>query len=167
MELQYTINDIQKFITINNDNITLINQISNLTKPYKIISFIGDARIGKSTIINCFISYLYNKNINIFKSTNSSKGHCTTGIDMLQLEMDDYNLILLDVQGLNFKESKDDCKIILFIFMISNLIIYNQKDILKEELKKLVQEELVLGKTLQQKYGDGSIDLEKGEFISN
>jgi hypothetical protein len=43
----------------------------------------------------------------------------------------------------------------------------NQKDILKEELKKLVQEELVLGKTLQQKYGDGSIDLEKGEFISN
>ena len=43
----------------------------------------------------------------------------------------------------------------------------NQKDILKEELKKLVQEELVLGKTLQQKYGDGSIDLEKGEFINN
>ena len=43
----------------------------------------------------------------------------------------------------------------------------NQKDILKEELKKLVQEELVLGKTLQQKYGDGSIDIEKGEFISN
>ena len=43
----------------------------------------------------------------------------------------------------------------------------NQKDILKEELKKLVQEELVLGKTLQQKYGDGSIDLEKEEFISN
>jgi Tfp pilus assembly protein PilF len=43
----------------------------------------------------------------------------------------------------------------------------NQKDILKEELKKLIQEELVLGKTLQQKYGDGSIDLEKGEFISN
>jgi hypothetical protein len=43
----------------------------------------------------------------------------------------------------------------------------NQKDILKDELKKLVQEELVLGKNLQQKYGDGSIDLEKGEFINN
>lgn len=43
----------------------------------------------------------------------------------------------------------------------------NQKDILKDELKKLIQEELVLGKSLQQKYGDGSIDLEKGEFISN
>ncbi len=42
-----------------------------------------------------------------------------------------------------------------------------QKEILKEELKNLIQEETNLGKTLQQRYGDGSIDLEKGEFISN
>lgn len=42
-----------------------------------------------------------------------------------------------------------------------------QKDLIKEELKKLIQEETNLGKTLQQKYGDGSIDLEKGEFVSN
>lgn len=41
-----------------------------------------------------------------------------------------------------------------------------QKDTLKEELKNLIQEETILGKTLQQKYGDGSIDLDKGEFIS-
>jgi hypothetical protein len=43
----------------------------------------------------------------------------------------------------------------------------NQKEIFKNELKNLIQEEINLGKTLQQKYGDGSIDLEKGEFISN
>lgn len=42
-----------------------------------------------------------------------------------------------------------------------------QKELLKEELKNLIQEETNLGKTLQQKYGDGSINLEKGEFISN
>ena len=42
-----------------------------------------------------------------------------------------------------------------------------QKETLKEELRKLIQEEGNLGKSLQQKYGDGSIDLEKGEFISN
>jgi len=42
-----------------------------------------------------------------------------------------------------------------------------QKDLFKEELKNLIQEENNLGKTLQQKYGDGSIDLEKGEFVSN
>ena len=42
-----------------------------------------------------------------------------------------------------------------------------QKETYKEEFKKLRQEEIKLGETLQQKYGDGSIDLEKGEFISN
>lgn len=42
-----------------------------------------------------------------------------------------------------------------------------QKELLKEELKKLRQEELTTGQTLQQKYGDGTINLEKGEFISN
>ena len=41
-----------------------------------------------------------------------------------------------------------------------------QKEFLKEELKKLRQEEIKTGETLQQKYGDGPINLEKGEFIS-
>ena len=42
-----------------------------------------------------------------------------------------------------------------------------QKESLKDNLKKLIQEETDLGRNLQQKYGDGSIDLEKGEFIPN
>ena len=41
-----------------------------------------------------------------------------------------------------------------------------QKEFLKEELKKLRQEEIKTGETLQQKYGDGTINLEKGEFVS-
>jgi hypothetical protein len=42
-----------------------------------------------------------------------------------------------------------------------------QKEFLKEELKKLRQEEIKTGETLQQKYGDGTINLEKGEFVSS
>jgi hypothetical protein len=42
-----------------------------------------------------------------------------------------------------------------------------QKENLKDNLKQLIQEETDLGRNLQQKYGDGSIDLDKGEFISN
>lgn len=42
-----------------------------------------------------------------------------------------------------------------------------QKENLKDNLKQLIQEENELGRNLQQKYGDGSIDLDKGEFISN
>jgi hypothetical protein len=47
---------------------------------------------------------------------------------------------------------------------------YNKPFLIKmklSQLKKLIQEETDLGRNLQQKYGDGSIDLEKGEFISN
>jgi len=42
-----------------------------------------------------------------------------------------------------------------------------QKEILKQELKNLIEQETQLGGALQQKYGNGSIDLEKGEFIPN
>ena len=42
-----------------------------------------------------------------------------------------------------------------------------QKGQLKTNLQQLRQEEIKVGETLQQKYGDGSINLEKGEFISN
>jgi len=42
-----------------------------------------------------------------------------------------------------------------------------QKEYLKEELKKLRQEETITGETLQKKYGDGTINLERGEFVNN
>ena len=40
------------------------------------------------------------------------------------------------------------------------------KQKLKLEYEKLKQKEEALGKQLQTKYGDGTINLEKGEFIS-
>lgn len=40
------------------------------------------------------------------------------------------------------------------------------KQKLKLDYEKLKQKEEVLGKQLQAKYGDGTINLEKGEFVS-
>lgn len=40
-----------------------------------------------------------------------------------------------------------------------------EKQKLKQSLQKQLEEEEKIGKQLQQKYGDGSIDLERGEFI--
>jgi hypothetical protein len=40
-----------------------------------------------------------------------------------------------------------------------------EKQKLKQTLQNQLEEEEQIGKQLQQKYGDGSIDLEKGEFI--
>jgi hypothetical protein len=39
------------------------------------------------------------------------------------------------------------------------------KQSLKVQLQKQVEEETKVAKELQEKYGDGNIDLEKGEFI--
>ena len=41
-----------------------------------------------------------------------------------------------------------------------------RKQKLKLEYEKLKQKEETLGKQLQDKYGDGTINLEKGEFIN-
>ena len=39
------------------------------------------------------------------------------------------------------------------------------KQTLKVQLQKQIEEETKVAKELQEKYGDGNIDLEKGEFI--
>jgi hypothetical protein len=41
------------------------------------------------------------------------------------------------------------------------------KQKLKLEYENLKQKEEVLGKQLQEKYGNGTINIEKGEFVSN
>jgi len=40
-----------------------------------------------------------------------------------------------------------------------------EKQKLKQSLQLQVEEEIKIGKQLQEKYGDGNINLEKGEFI--
>ena len=42
-----------------------------------------------------------------------------------------------------------------------------QKQSLKSALSDLKQKEIDLGKILQEKYGDGTINVEKGEFTSS
>lgn len=42
-----------------------------------------------------------------------------------------------------------------------------QKQTLNSSLSNLKQKEIELGKTLQERYGDGTINVEKGEFTSS
>jgi hypothetical protein len=42
-----------------------------------------------------------------------------------------------------------------------------QKQLLNSSLSNLKQKEIELGKILQEKYGDGTINVEKGEFTSS
>ena len=42
-----------------------------------------------------------------------------------------------------------------------------QKEYLKNELENLHKNEIQIGQNFQNKYGEGTINLERGEFISN
>jgi hypothetical protein len=44
-------------------------------------------------------------------------------------------------------------------------ILESKKQFLKNQVLKQIENEAKIGKELQEKYGDGNIDLEKGEFI--
>lgn len=52
-------------------------------------------------------------------------------------------------------------------FGILKISYETQKQSLLYQLNQLLQEEEKIGSQLQQKYGDGTIDLDKGEFTSN
>ena len=43
-------------------------------------------------------------------------------------------------------------------------ILESRKQFLKNEIGNQIENELKIGKELQEKYGEGNIDLEKGEF---
>jgi energy-coupling factor transporter ATP-binding protein EcfA2 len=135
----FSCSPLNKLINIIDNKLILINDLNFSKKEIFIISFLGPARIGKSTLINCFISFLLNKNNKIFQTSSSVKEHCTRGIDMVYLESETNIILLLDVQGLDFEDSSNDCKLMLFVYMISNLIIYNERGILTNKVLSSLQ----------------------------
>jgi len=52
-------------------------------------------------------------------------------------------------------------------FGILEISYETQKQLLLYQLNQLLQEEEKIGSQLQEKYGDGTINLDKGEFTSN
>lgn len=59
--------------------------------------------------------------------------HCTQGIDFLSVRYKNVNLIILDCQGLNYEDSKNDDKSLSFIYSVSNLIIYHDTNIINNQ----------------------------------
>lgn len=99
---------------------------------YKVISIIGTARSGKSTLLNLLITFITGKNSNVFESSSSNK-HCTRGIDMYITN----NMIFLDCQGIEYQDSSNDVYLLLMSWLFSNLIIYNNTSINNSTLKSL------------------------------
>lgn len=116
----------------------ILNSFNNLESKCIVLSMIGCARVGKSTFINGFLSYLFNKNIHFVKTTNGGD-HCTIGIDYINFPYNQENnnvpaqIIILDCQGLMYEDSKNDDKMLSIIYSLSDIIVYHDTGIINNQ----------------------------------
>ena len=66
----------------------------------------------------------------------------------------------------DFQRSENEITFALGQIEIRKTFLENQKQDLKNNFQSLLQEQDKVGKELQEKYGEGNIDLEKGEFVN-
>lgn len=95
----------------------------NIEKKLKVISIIGKARTGKSTFLNCLLTYWKTDTQNVFTMSSSGK-HCTNGIDIYNIQEE--GIILLDFQGIYLGDSSNDPKLLLLAYLLSDVIIFNE-----------------------------------------
>ena len=112
-----------------------IEGIPNL-ESVKVLSILGKARMGKSTFLNAIVSKLQEDNVKVFNCQTGIE-HCTIGVDYYYLP--DHNLLLLDSQGLANGDAQHDPALLLFIYLISDVIIFNDSKILQNEALKLIE----------------------------
>lgn len=99
----------------------------NIEKKLKVISIIGKARTGKSTFLNCLLTYWKTDTQNVFTTSNTGK-HCTDGIDIYNIQEE--GIILLDFQGIYLDNSSNDPKLLLLAYLLSDIIIFNETKML-------------------------------------
>ena len=73
-----------------------------------------------------------------------------------------------EVSGLkDLKKQYRDLTEATGVIEIQKITIELKKEQIKEKLKSLQQEEIKLARKLEEKYGNGEISLESGEFLPN
>jgi hypothetical protein len=105
-------------------------------KSVKVVSILGKARMGKSSFLNTFVSKYAQEDSVIF-TTQDGIEHCTLGIDYCYIPQE--NLLLLDSQGLASGDARHDPALLLFIYMISNVIVFNDTRLLQNEALRLIE----------------------------
>jgi len=112
----------KQLITVENNKLVLS---ANIDYDATVITVCGPARKGKSSLLNTICAYLNWTNAEIFKSS-SSVNHVTHGISYYYFP--DKHIMLIDTQGIDYGNSGDDHKILLFCYSISDIMIFNDKE---------------------------------------
>jgi hypothetical protein len=111
---------------------------SNITKleNMQILSILGKGRMGKSSFLNSIITSIMGTNQNIFKTSDGDE-HCTYGIDAYVIPKT--NIIILDSKGLAYEDASHDPALLLFVYLISDVIIFNERMMLQNEALRLLE----------------------------
>jgi arsenate reductase-like glutaredoxin family protein len=116
------------------DNKLELKNITSIFQKYKddnikVVSILGSARMGKSTLLNTIISKYNNYNNNVFATSNTGD-HCTTGIDFVYVP--GLKIVFCDVKGLNHEDSSNDPKYLLITYLMSDIIIFTEPKMLNK-----------------------------------
>ena len=124
------------FVKFVDGKLKLVAELQGCFKNARVLSILGKARYGKSTFLNTIITRLTGQNSIIFKTHNFME-HCTRGIDYYYIPS--HNLLLLDSQGLDSQDSSHEPSLLLFVYLISDLIIFNDSRMLQNGVLKLME----------------------------
>jgi len=122
------------FVKIDNGKLTLMTDAK--FENAKVVSILGKARMGKSSFLNCLAAHMTNENKRIF-ATKGTFEHVTKGVDYYYIA--DKNILLLDTQGLDHEDSSHDPILLLFVYLISDIIIFNGTNQLQNDTLKLLE----------------------------
>ena len=104
--------------------------------PIRVVSILGKARMGKSTFLNAILSRIEDRTVTPFMTQDNDE-HCTRGIDYYFCKKE--RLLLLDCQGLALEDSSHDPQLLLFAYLVSDVIILNERMMLQNEALKLME----------------------------
>jgi hypothetical protein len=130
------INDSASLVTMEGTKLKLMPGLNISNPSVRVVSIVGKARMGKSTFLNAFVSKCAKMNKVVF-TTNSGVKHCTFGINYCFIP--EHNILLLDSQGLANGDARHDPALLLFIYLVSNVVIFNDSKILQNEALKLLE----------------------------
>jgi hypothetical protein len=125
----------KSLVTFDGTKLKLIETLT-LAPTVKVVSILGKARMGKSTFLNAFVSKCTKTNSQVFTTADGIE-HCTYGIDYCYIP--EQNLLLLDSQGLANGDARHDPALLLFIYLVSDVVIFNDSKILQNEALKLIE----------------------------
>ena len=103
---------------------------------FRVVSILGKARMGKSTFLNAILSRIRGSTVKPFMTQDNDE-HCTRGIDYYFCEKE--RLLLLDCQGLALEDSSHDPQLLLFAYLVSDVLILNERMMLQNEALKLME----------------------------